>query len=111
MTNEQQKRTCERSLTLTTFLVFDEKEKKSNWLLFSAELPNCPFSKRSLFKSKLFESLESNLNSIQKLAKAKLRGRIHNTSFSLKLTNGSNKLECYIMLVSKGLTGINTLAY
>jgi len=37
--------------------------------------------------------------------------RIHNTLFSLKLTNGPNKLECYITLGCQGLTGKNTPAY
>jgi hypothetical protein len=38
-------------------------------------------------------------------------GSIHNASFSLQLTNGHNKLECYITLDLKGFTGTNTLAY
>jgi hypothetical protein len=36
---------------------------------------------------------------------------IHNTPFSLQLMNWPNKLECYITLRWKGLTGRNTLAY
>jgi hypothetical protein len=35
----------------------------------------------------------------------------HNAAFSLQLTNGSNKLECYITLGQKGLPVTNTLAY
>jgi len=35
-------------------------------------------------------------------------GRIHNTS---QLTNGPNKLECYIAVCWKGLPETNTLAY
>ncbi len=39
--------------------------------------------------------------------------RMHtsNISFSLQLTNGPNKVECYITLGLKGLTGTNTQAY
>ena len=36
---------------------------------------------------------------------------IHNTSFYLKLTNGPNKLDCYITQDQKRLTVTNTLAY
>jgi hypothetical protein len=39
------------------------------------------------------------------------RGRIHNTSFSLKIINQPNKLECYIKLGWKGLPATNALAY
>ncbi len=38
------------------------------------------------------------------------RDHIHNTSFSSKLTNGSNKVECYIILGFKDLPGTNALA-
>jgi hypothetical protein len=38
-------------------------------------------------------------------------GRIHNTSFSLQLTNGPSKLECYIRLGLKDLPMTNTQAY
>ncbi len=38
------------------------------------------------------------------------KGRIHKTPFSSKLTNGNNKLECYITLSWKGHAGTNTLA-
>ncbi len=40
----------------------------------------------------------------------KAQGGIHNTSFSLKLTNGPNNLECYITLGYNSLSGKNTLA-
>jgi hypothetical protein len=36
---------------------------------------------------------------------------IHNPSFSLQLPNGPNKLECYITLGWKGMSGTNTAAY
>ena len=36
---------------------------------------------------------------------------IYNTLFSLELTNGPNKLKCYITLGWKGLFFTNTLAY
>jgi hypothetical protein len=36
---------------------------------------------------------------------------IHNTSFSSQLTNGPNKLECYITLGMEGFLERNTLAY
>ncbi len=39
------------------------------------------------------------------------RDHIHNNSFSSKHTNGSNKLECYILLGRKVLLVTNTLAY
>ncbi len=39
------------------------------------------------------------------------RDRIHKHSFSSQLTNGPNKLECYIRVGKKGLPGTNTLAY
>jgi hypothetical protein len=38
------------------------------------------------------------------------RGGIHNTTFSSKLTNGPNTLECYITVGCKWLLGTNTLA-
>jgi hypothetical protein len=41
----------------------------------------------------------------------RLRGYIYETSFSLYITNGPNKLECYIIYVWKGLKGTNNLAY
>jgi hypothetical protein len=37
--------------------------------------------------------------------------KIHNTSFSSELTNGPNKLECYIDLGWRGLLITNTLTY
>ncbi len=37
--------------------------------------------------------------------------RIQNTLFSLQITNGPNKLECYNTLVWKGLTLTKNLAY
>jgi len=40
-----------------------------------------------------------------------VQGLYSHTSFSSQLTNGSNKLECYITLGCKGLTGANTLVY
>jgi hypothetical protein len=36
---------------------------------------------------------------------------IHNPSFSLQLPNGPNKLERYITLGWKGMSGTNTAAY
>ncbi len=39
------------------------------------------------------------------------RGRIYNTSFSSYLTNGPNKLECYIKLGWKAMPVINTLVF
>ncbi len=39
------------------------------------------------------------------------RYQIHNTSFSLQLTKGTDKLECYIRLGWKGLLRTNALAY
>jgi hypothetical protein len=36
---------------------------------------------------------------------------IHNTSFSLLLATGPNKLECYITSIWKGLPGTNTISY
>ncbi len=39
------------------------------------------------------------------------RSCIHNTSFSWEVMNEPNKLECYILVGWKGLTGLNTLAY
>jgi hypothetical protein len=41
----------------------------------------------------------------------RIRVRNHNTSFSSLLINGPNKLECYIALSKKGLSGANALAY
>jgi hypothetical protein len=38
-------------------------------------------------------------------------GSIHNTLFSLFITNQANKVEYYIMLGWKGLPVTNTLAY
>ncbi len=38
-------------------------------------------------------------------------GSIHSTSFYSQLTNWPNKLECYITVGYKCLTGTNTLAY
>jgi hypothetical protein len=40
-----------------------------------------------------------------------LWGRIHKTSFSSKLTNQPNKLECYIKLGRKSLPETNALTY
>jgi hypothetical protein len=37
-------------------------------------------------------------------------GHINNSSFSSQLTNGPNKLVCYIILGWKGLPGAYTLA-
>ncbi len=36
---------------------------------------------------------------------------IYNTSFSALLTNGANKLECYISISRKGSQRTSTLAY
>jgi hypothetical protein len=39
------------------------------------------------------------------------QGRICNTSISLQITYGPNKLECYITPGCKGLPGTSTLAF
>jgi hypothetical protein len=43
--------------------------------------------------------------------KRESRGHIHNTLFSLKLTNGHNKLECYVTLERKASPGTNAITY
>ncbi len=40
-----------------------------------------------------------------------IRNCIHNTTFSLQLANGTNKLGCYITPGWKGLPGTNILHY
>jgi len=53
----------------------------------------------------------SSSSEIKNLYNINIRDRIHYTSFSLKLMNGHNTFECYIILGWKSLPGINNLAY
>ncbi len=64
---------------------------------------------QSIFKS--FYKHTSLLSYRIKFHEPGLRSHFHNSSISLELTNGANKLECYITLDRKGLPWTNTLTY
>jgi hypothetical protein len=56
-------------------------------------------------------SYRSNINNEENCDYMQASGHIHNTPFSSHVTNGHNKLVCYVKMGWKGLPWPNTLAY